>query len=54
MEQLEGSLTADGVELSDDLLDRIDQIVPPGSTVNVADAMWEHGTRALDAGQRRR
>jgi len=54
MEQLEGSLTADGVELSDDTLDRIDEIVPPGSTINIADAMWEHGTRALDAAQRRR
>ncbi len=54
MEQLEGSLTADGVELSDDTLDRIDQMVPPGSTINIADAMWEHGTRALDAAQRRR
>ncbi len=54
MEQLEGSLTADGVELSDDTLDRVDEIVPPGSTINVADAMWEHGTRALGAAQRRR
>lgn len=54
IEQLEGSLTADGVELSDDLLDRIDEIVPPGSTVNIADAMWEHGTRGLDVVQRRR
>ncbi len=54
MEQLEGSLTADGVELSEDVLNRIDEIVPPGSTVNIADAMWEYGTRALDAAQRRR
>jgi len=54
MEQLEGSLTADGVELSEDVLNRIDEIVPPGSTVNIADAMWEYGTRALDAVQRRR
>ena len=54
MEQLEGSLAADGVALSDDVLDRIDEIVPPGSTVNIADAMWEHGTRALDTAQRRR
>lgn len=46
MEQLEGSLTADGVELSDDVLDRIDGIVAPGSTINIADAMWEYGTRA--------
>ena len=54
MEQLEGSLTADGVALSDDVLDQIDEIVAPGSTINVADAMWQHGTRALDTAQRRR
>ena len=54
IEQLEGSLAADGVELTDDLLDRIDVIVPPGTTVNISDAMWEHGTRSLDAAQRRR
>ncbi|MDP9094578.1 MAG: aldo/keto reductase [Actinomycetota bacterium] len=54
MDQLEGSLTGVGVELSDDLLNCIDAIVPPGSTVNIADAMWEHGTGALDAAQRRR
>ncbi|WP_375483950.1 aldo/keto reductase [uncultured Jatrophihabitans sp.] len=53
-EQLESSLTADGVDLSEDVLDRIDAIVPPGSTVDITDAMWEHGTRALDAGARRR
>lgn len=54
MEQLAGSLTADGIELSDDVLDRIDEIVPPGCTVNIADAMWQHGTRSLDPAQRRR
>ncbi len=54
LEQLESSLTVDGVELSDHVLDRIDEIVPPGSTVNIADAMWEYGTRALDVAQRRR
>ena len=54
MEQLEGSLAADGVALSDDVLDRIDEIVQPGSTINVADAMWGYGTRALDAAERRR
>lgn len=54
MEQLEGSLAADGVELSDDVLDRIDAIVPPGVTLNVADTMWAVGTRDLDPAQRRR
>lgn len=37
---LESYLAADGVELSDDLLDRIDAIVPPGVTLNVADSAW--------------
>lgn len=54
MEQLEGSLAADGVELSADVLDRIDEIVPPGVSLNVADTMWTVGTRDLDAAARRR
>lgn len=54
MEQLEGSLAADGVELSEDVLDRIDAVVPPGVTLSVADAMWAVGTRDLDPAQRRR
>jgi aryl-alcohol dehydrogenase-like predicted oxidoreductase len=54
MEHLDGYLAADGVELSSDVLDRIDEIVPPGSTVDVADNKWEYGTRALDAASRRR
>jgi aryl-alcohol dehydrogenase-like predicted oxidoreductase len=54
MEHLDGYLAADGIELSDDLLDRIDQIVPPGVTINVVDNMWNAGTTALDASSRRR
>jgi aryl-alcohol dehydrogenase-like predicted oxidoreductase len=54
MEHLDGYLAADGIELSADLLDRIDKIVPPGVTVNVADNMWNIGTTALDAAFRRR
>jgi aryl-alcohol dehydrogenase-like predicted oxidoreductase len=54
MEHLEGYLEADGVELSDDLLDRIDEIVPPGHTVNVADNMWHTSTTALQPAARRR
>jgi hypothetical protein len=54
MEHLDGYLEADGIDLSDDLLDRIDEIVPPGVTINVGDNMWEVGTRALDASFRRR
>jgi aryl-alcohol dehydrogenase-like predicted oxidoreductase len=54
MEHLDGYLAADGVDLSGDLLDRIDQIVPPGVTINVADNMWDIGTTALDPAFRRR
>jgi aryl-alcohol dehydrogenase-like predicted oxidoreductase len=54
MEHLDGYLAADGIELSAEVLDRIDEIVPPGVTVNVADNMWNVGTRALDAAFRRR
>jgi aryl-alcohol dehydrogenase-like predicted oxidoreductase len=54
MEHLDGYLAADGIELSADVLDRIDEIVPPGVTINVADNMWNVGTRSLDAAFRRR
>ena len=37
MEQLEDQLGADEVALSDDVLDRIDELVPPGTTLNPAD-----------------
>ena len=47
-------LAADGIALPTDLLDRIDQIVPPAVTINVADNMWNFGTTALDAAFRRR
>jgi aryl-alcohol dehydrogenase-like predicted oxidoreductase len=54
MEHLDGYLAADGIELPADVLDRIDEIVPPGVTINVTDNMWNVGTRALDAAFRRR
>jgi len=54
MEHLDGYLAADGIELSADVLDRIDEIVPPGVTINVADNMWNIGTPALSAAIRRR
>ena len=54
MEHLDGYLTADGIELSADVLDRIDEIVPAGVTINVADNMWDVGTTALDVAFRRR
>ena len=52
-EHLDSYLAADGIGLSNDVLDRIDQIVPPAVTVNVADNMWNFGTKALDAASRR-
>jgi aryl-alcohol dehydrogenase-like predicted oxidoreductase len=42
MEHLETQLTAADVELSDELLDRIDEIVPPGVNVNPADTGWDN------------
>ena len=54
MEHLDTYLAADGIDLPTDLLDRIDQIVPPGVTINVADNMWDIGTPALGAAFRRR
>lgn len=41
MEHLEGQLGADEVKLSDDVLDRIDEIVPPGVTLNAGDSGWQ-------------
>jgi aryl-alcohol dehydrogenase-like predicted oxidoreductase len=42
MEQLESQLGAADVELSDELLDRIDEIVAPGVNVNPADAGYDN------------
>ena len=53
-EHLDGYLAADGIDLSTDVLDRIDEIVPPGVTIDVADNMWEFGTTALTTAARRR
>lgn len=53
MEQLDDLLAAADVELSDELMDRIDAIVPPGTGVGRMDQ--EYNTPAiLDAGLRRR
>jgi aryl-alcohol dehydrogenase-like predicted oxidoreductase len=40
MEHLDSQLPAAEVRLSADVLDRIDEIVPPGVTLNAADAGW--------------
>ncbi|MGH7919409.1 MAG: aldo/keto reductase [Candidatus Dormibacteraceae bacterium] len=53
-EHLDTYLAADGTELSGDVLDRIDQIVAPGHTINVADNFWNRNTTALNAVSRRR
>jgi len=52
MEHLESQLTAADVELSDDVLDRIDEIVPPGVNLNHTDAGWPNP--ALEPAARRR
>jgi aryl-alcohol dehydrogenase-like predicted oxidoreductase len=40
MKQLDGVLGAADVRLDDDVLDEIDEVVPPGTNVNPADAGW--------------
>jgi aryl-alcohol dehydrogenase-like predicted oxidoreductase len=52
MEHLESQFGAGDVTLSDDVLDRIDEIVAPGTSINVADNGWT--SPALAAGARRR
>jgi aryl-alcohol dehydrogenase-like predicted oxidoreductase len=52
MEQLESQLGAVNVELDNALLDRIDEIVAPGRTINQTDAGWTNP--ALAATSRRR
>jgi len=52
MEHLESQLTAAEVTLSDDVLDRIDEIVPPGTNVNPNEVGWANP--ALEPRARRR
>jgi aryl-alcohol dehydrogenase-like predicted oxidoreductase len=52
MEHLESQLTAADLQLSDELLDRIDEIVPPGVNVNPADAGWDNPALAKEARRR--
>jgi aryl-alcohol dehydrogenase-like predicted oxidoreductase len=40
MDHLESQLAAADIVLTDDVLDRIDEIVPPGATLNPADNGW--------------
>jgi aryl-alcohol dehydrogenase-like predicted oxidoreductase len=52
MEHLESQLTAAEVTLSDEVLDRIDEIVPPGTNVNPNEIGWQNP--ALEPAARRR
>ncbi len=52
MEQLGSQLPAAEIKLSDDVLERIDQIVTPGVNLNPADGGWANP--ALEAAARRR
>jgi aryl-alcohol dehydrogenase-like predicted oxidoreductase len=53
MEHLESQLTAMALRLSPDVLDRIDEIVPPGTDLNATDVGWVPAAIA-DASLRRR
>jgi aryl-alcohol dehydrogenase-like predicted oxidoreductase len=52
MDHLESQLTAADVTLSDEVLDRIDEIVPPGVNVNPVDAGWQNPALAPAARRR--
>jgi aryl-alcohol dehydrogenase-like predicted oxidoreductase len=52
MEQLNSQLGAAEVTLSDELLDKIDEIVPPGVTLNPGDSGWQNPALAPDARRR--
>jgi aryl-alcohol dehydrogenase-like predicted oxidoreductase len=53
MEQFESQIGAAAVELSDEVLDRIDEIVPPGVNLNPADQGYENPALAPSARRRR-
>jgi len=52
MEQLESQLAAAEIQLDEDLLGRIDEIVPPGITINPVDNSFQNP--ALEPAARRR
>jgi aryl-alcohol dehydrogenase-like predicted oxidoreductase len=52
IEQLDSQLPAADLKLSDDVLDRIDEIVTPGTNINIADGGYVNP--ALEPGARRR
>lgn len=53
IEQLEAQLGAAELRLDSETLDRIDEIVPPGTTLNIADAGWTPPALADPAARRR-
>ncbi len=53
MEQLQTPLAAADVVLTDDVLDRIDEIVPPGTTINPADSSFDNPALTPSARRRR-
>ena len=53
MEQLESQIGAVDVELDDALLDRIDELVAPGTNLNPADAGWSNPDLEPTARRRR-
>jgi aryl-alcohol dehydrogenase-like predicted oxidoreductase len=53
MEHLEDQLGATDVDLDAELLDRIDEIVPPGTTLSTVDAGWQPPALAIPSLRRR-
>jgi aryl-alcohol dehydrogenase-like predicted oxidoreductase len=53
MEQLESQLSAPDVQLEESVLDRIDEIVPPGTNLNALDAGWSPSVLANPRKRRR-
>ena len=52
MEQLESQVGAADVKLSRDVLDRIDEIVPPGINLNPTDGGWQNPALVPEARRR--
>jgi len=52
LEQLDSQLGAADVQLDSSVLDRIDEIVPPGATINPVDAGWTNPALAPQARRR--
>jgi aryl-alcohol dehydrogenase-like predicted oxidoreductase len=53
LEQLEGQLGADEIRLDPQLLDCIDEVVPPGTTINPVDRGWDPPSLASPKSRRR-